>query len=186
MSKTLTHIPADWVQEFDIGFSSGDSFVGMVIQEKNAEVQWITGSLWNHVYIAVTDEQGILSWYEAIKKGVTISRLPKYCTEAGVKEAGYKSVAVKRYKIDLSSFQKRAMRARAWAMVGKKYDFLGLIIGFPLKIWLKLKGLPFKTQDRWVCSSTVADIFRAGGVKLTPEKVKATSPEDIWQSEILI
>ena len=196
--KLLTHIPAEKVQEFDIVLVSGTSAISVLIKDIPLSItnedslkpvlctKMFTKSKFNHVAIAIKTKLGLM-WEEANKDGVEYSDLTKYCSAGSMRFHKYDGAILMRHPHDLDgTHSQQQMNLRAAQLIGKKYDFLGLGVGFPIMIWFKLKGLFVKTPGRWVCSSLVAEIYRAGGITLVPSRpVKAVSPENIFQSKLL-
>ena len=194
-------VPAEKVCEFDIVLVSGTGLLSTLIKEDQSpkpelRTRMFTRSQFNHVAIAVRTKIGLM-WEEANKNGVELSDLTKYCTAGAMKFHKYNGALLLRYtgvlyhpsdvRVNpLSQGQKKVMRKRAEQLLGSKYDFLALFVGFPMMILLKLRGLFVKTPRRWVCSSTVAEIYHAARIILCENRnVKACSPEDLYQSKLL-
>ena len=201
----LPYIPAEKVREFDIVLVSGTSTISTLIKEEHdpkpdlvpqSRLKWFTKSQFNHAAIAIQTKIGLM-WEEALAEGVSLSDITKYCSAGSMKFHKYDGALLMRYAGVLTSNrdrrvypllagQRKAMRKRAEQLLGSKYDFLALFVGFPLMIWLKLRGLFVKTPQRWVCSSTVAEIYHAARIILVEDRnVKAVTPEDIYQSQLL-
>ncbi len=190
--KLLPYIPAEKVKEFDIVFLSGTSAISVLIKDDKPKkhTKMFTKSPWSHVAIAVRTKIGLM-WEEALKEGMVLSELGKYCSESSMKIHKFDGAVLMRWHrygrfLGFDEFGRGNMRKRATQLIGKKYDFLGLGVGFPIMIWFKLKKLFVKTPGRFVCSSLVAEIYRAGGITLVEGRpVRATSPEDLFQSPLL-
>ena len=186
MSKTTlaTHIPQQIVQPFDLCFSSGRGFVSAVIQD--ADMKLLTGSQFSHVAIAL-EYKGELYWYEALAEGVVRSPMSRYCDKWMVAENKIKGVALSRLTVPIREVPAKLILVKANSLVGKRYDYIGLVL-FLWRLFMKLFSREVDTphtEDRWFCSELVADVLNAGGIKPVSQLPQSTSPQDLFESEIV-
>lgn len=71
--------------------------------------------------------------------------------------------------------------AFARSQIGKPYDFISILAGFPFRL-----DLGSKDGKRWFCSELVAQAFEAANYPLVERRNKdRISPEDILQSPLV-
>ena len=71
--------------------------------------------------------------------------------------------------------------AFARAQIGRPYDFISILLGFPFRL-----DLGSRKNHRWFCSELIAVSFEQAGYPLVDRRNKdRISPEDLYQSPLI-
>jgi len=139
---------------------------------KDRFIQWVTGCVFNHVYIEFwSDEWGCWQAIDITERGVI--QLP-------ANKVGHRGLT-SRYRAH--DGMGRAIMERC-DLIGNRYDWKGLIGGLFKMIMLKVFGFttsrPWHSKGRLFCSEYVATILRLCDEHRFSRVPWMTSPRDIW------
>jgi len=147
------------VRSCDIGLTRyyGNNPLSEFVKNK---IQSVTGGIFNHAFF-VGKEADII---EAEANGIKKNKLEKYVKN----EDGVLIFRLKHLPDNLKSM----MLSFAYAQIGKKYDYKGLLSFV----------LPFLRQEEnsYYCSEFVWDIYNIIGIKICEKKDGRVSPADLF------
>lgn len=156
---------------FDIGdilFYETETIVGKIIRK-------VTGFKYSHVALVIDEHCNVLDVNAFIKS----RKINFFKTD-------YKSVKVLRIKGGLTEKQKRELVEKHKNLLGKKYDYLGILfLFFKLKFGLKVDKYKDDYSKFW-CSEIVDYIYNELGIDLVPEVTNNyVTIEELYKSPLL-